>query len=171
MTDVTTAPDSRSPAGGASKGDVYVLNGPNLNLLGSREPEIYGRETLADIEAACGARCAELGYGLVFRQSNAEGALVDGVQDAAANGAALILNPGAYAHTSIALHDALRAVAIPKVEVHLSNVHAREAFRRRSYAAAACDGVLCGFGADGYALALDAAVRLIEKRLKNQPTG
>lgn len=143
---------------------IYILNGPNLNLLGAREPEVYGTATLTDIEAATKAHAAGLGLGVDFRQTNQEGTLVDWVQEAGARAAGLIVNPAAYTHTSIALHDALKAVALPKIELHLSNVHAREPFRRRSYASPAVTGVICGFGAAGYLLALDAIRRLIDNQ-------
>lgn len=143
---------------------AYILNGPNLNLLGTREPEIYGRETLADIEAAARAKAGKLGLSLEFRQSNHEGVLVDWVHEAGAKGAGLIINPGAYTHTSIALLDALKAVSLPKIELHLSNIHAREPFRRHSVTAAAANGVIMGFGAKGYALALDALDALLQGR-------
>lgn len=135
---------------------AFVLNGPNLNLLGTREPEIYGRESLADIEKAMQAQAADLGVDVEFRQSNSEGTLVDWVQEAGAKAGGLILNPGAYTHTSVALLDALTAISIPKIELHLSNIHAREEFRRRSLTAAAVDGVIMGLGANGYGLALTA---------------
>lgn len=142
---------------------IFVLNGPNLNLLGTREPEIYGTETLADIEAATKIRAGEFGLAAECRQTNAEGTLVDWVQQAAASSAGLIINPGAYTHTSIALYDALKAAAIPKIELHLSNIHAREAFRRHSVTAAAADGVIMGFGAAGYRLAVEALKSLLER--------
>ena len=142
---------------------IFVLNGPNLNLLGAREPEIYGSDTLADIETATKARAGELGLSAEFRQSNTEGTLVDWVQEADAKAAGLIINPGAYTHTSIALLDALQAASIPKIELHLSNIHAREAFRRQSVPASAVDGVIMGFGAPGYRLALEALKSLMER--------
>ena len=139
---------------------VYILNGPNLNLLGTREPEIYGSDTLGDIEARLGARSGETG--IVFRQSNHEGELVDWVQEASADAAALILNAGAYTHTSVALHDALRACNAPIIEVHLSNPAAREAFREQNFGAPLAKGTIAGFGAHGYELALEAALKLIK---------
>ncbi len=135
---------------------IYVLNGPNLNLLGSREPELYGRHSLADIEAACAARAKSHGLETVFRQSNQEGILVNWVQEARDNASGLILNAGAYAHTSIALMDACRSFGKPVIEVHLSNIFRREHFRRRTYISEAAVGVICGFGAHGYLLAIDA---------------
>ncbi len=143
---------------------IFILNGPNLNLLGAREPEIYGSDSLADIEASCAAAAKASGFSVDFRQSNTEGILVDWVQEAAAKGAGLIINPGAYTHTSIALLDALSAAGIAKIELHLSNIHAREEFRRRSVTASAVDGVIMGFGAAGYILALDALKSLLQKR-------
>ena len=140
---------------------VYVLNGPNLNLLGEREPEIYGYETLADIEAKTRAEGAKHSFKLEFRQSNNEGDLVDWVQEAAKSGAGLIINPGAYTHTSVALLDALSAIAIPKIELHLSNIHAREEFRRKSITAAGVDAALMGFGSLGYLMAIGAMANLI----------
>jgi len=140
---------------------VLILNGPNLNLLGTREPEIYGHETLADIEVRCGARATELGLSVECRQSNSEGQLVDWIQEARGRHAAILINPGAYSHTSIALLDALKAVDLPVVEVHLSNIHQRETFRNHSYVSKAALGVICGFGAEGYSMALSALARLL----------
>lgn len=142
---------------------AHILNGPNLNLLGAREPEIYGSTTLAEIEADCRKKAENLGLSLVFRQSNSEGELVDWVQAASAEAAGLIINPGAYTHTSIALLDALTAAEIPVIELHLSNIHAREPFRRCSVTAAAANGVIMGLGPAGYPLALDALESLINK--------
>lgn len=143
---------------------ILVLNGPNLNLLGSREPDIYGATTLAEIDAALAQRCARSGHQLDSFQSNAEHALIDRVHAAGREGVAFILiNPGAFTHTSIALRDALLGVNIPFIEVHISNVHAREPFRRRSYLSDVAVGVICGLGPQGYALALEAALtRLAE---------
>ncbi|HEV2747721.1 MAG TPA: type II 3-dehydroquinate dehydratase [Allosphingosinicella sp.] len=140
---------------------IFVLNGPNLNLLGTREPEIYGSDTLDDIAAALDERARELGVALDIRQSNHEGHLIDWLHEAAAAGAkAVILNAGAFTHTSIALHDAVKAIAVPVIEVHLSNPASREGFRRRSFIAPGALGTIAGFGALGYQLALDAAARL-----------
>jgi 3-dehydroquinate dehydratase-2 len=137
---------------------IYVLNGPNLNLLGTREPEIYGHETLDDIrrslESAAGGRTLE------FRQTNSEGILVDWIQEGSREGAAIILNAGAYTHTSVALHDALRACTVPVIEVHLSNPAAREAFRRNNYVAPAAMASIAGLGPRGYEVALEAALKL-----------
>lgn len=140
---------------------IFVLNGPNLNLLGTREPGIYGSETLDDIAAALTDRAAELGVELDIRQSNHEGHLIDWLQEAGASGAkAVILNPGGYTHTSVAIRDAVAAIEVPVIEVHLSNPDARESFRRRSLVAAVAKGSIKGFGAQSYILALDAAARL-----------
>ena len=140
---------------------IFILNGPNLNLLGLREPEIYGHDTLDDIAGACEDRARELGFDIEFRQSNHEGHLIDWLHEANADGArAVILNPGGYTHTSVALHDAVKAISVPVIEVHLSNPHAREPFRHRSYAGKAARGTIAGFGALGYLLALDAAAKV-----------
>jgi 3-dehydroquinate dehydratase-2 len=140
---------------------IYVLNGPNLNLLGVREPEIYGSETLDEIAGALEDRARELGLAIDMRQSNHEGHLVDWLHEANAEGAkAVILNAGAYTHTSVALHDAIKAITVPVIEVHLSNPQARESFRRRSFVAPVARGSIAGFGPLGYQLALDAAARL-----------
>ena len=138
---------------------LLLLHGPNLNLLGSREPEVYGRTTLADIDAALAAQAAAAGHVLEAFQSNAEHALVDRIQAAREDGTAFILiTPAAFTHTSVALRDALAAVAIPYIEIHLSNPHAREPFRQHSYFSDKAVGVVCGFGADSYRYALDAAL-------------
>lgn len=135
---------------------IFVLNGPNLNLLGTREPEIYGTTTLAEIEAGLHEHGKTIGFEIVFRQSNHEGMLVDWIQEARAAADGLILNAGAYTHTSIALRDALTALDIPIVEVHLSNLFRREEFRHHSHVSPVATGLICGFGAHGYRLALDA---------------
>jgi 3-dehydroquinate dehydratase-2 len=135
---------------------VHVLNGPNLNLLGTREPETYGHATLADIEARLSARCKKRGLALYFRQSNHEGDLVSWVQEAGRAGEPVILNAGAYSHTSIALYDAVKAAKTDIIEVHLSNIHARESFRHRSMISPVARGVILGFGALSYDLALEA---------------
>ena len=139
---------------------LYILNGPNLNMLGQREPEIYGASTLDDIETRCASLARAAKRALVFRQSNAEGTLVDWVQEAAQEACALILNAGAYTHTSIALHDALRLVPGPVIELHLSNPAAREGFRRTNYIAPVATASICGFGAMGYEMAVTAALAL-----------
>jgi 3-dehydroquinate dehydratase-2 len=140
---------------------IYVLNGPNLNLLGQREPEIYGGDTLDDIGNALADQAKELGFGIEVRQSNHEGHLVDWLHEANTQKAkAVILNAGALTHTSVALHDAVKAIAVPVIEVHLSNPHAREAFRHHSFVSPVARGVIVGFGKLGYQLALDAASRL-----------
>jgi 3-dehydroquinate dehydratase-2 len=140
---------------------IFVLNGPNLNLLGTREPEVYGSDTLDDIAGRLEDKARALGVTVDVRQSNHEGHLIDWLHEAQASGAkAVILNAGGFTHTSVALHDAVKAVATPVIEVHLSNPQARESFRRRSLVAAAARGTIAGFGALGYELALDAAARL-----------
>ncbi len=140
---------------------IYILNGPNLNLLGLREPEIYGHETLADIEARARAAVKSHGLELVFRQSNLEGELVTWIQEARTEAAALILNAGAYTHTSVAILDALKTLSIPAIELHLSNPHRREDFRHHSYVALGSTAVIAGFGPAGYELAVDAAAGMI----------
>ena len=140
---------------------VYVLNGPNLNLLGLREPEIYGHETLADVAADCARLAAELGFELRFHQSNAEHQIIDWVQEARTEAAGIVINPAAYTHTSIAIHDALRACACPIIEVHLSNVHAREPFRHHSYVSPVAAAVIAGCGTQGYDFALRRLARLL----------
>jgi len=135
---------------------ILILNGPNLNMLGFREPEIYGHDTLSDVEAACRAHAAKLGLAVDCRQSNHEGQLIDWVQEARTAFAGIVINPGAYSHSSIALLDALKAVEKPVVEVHLSNIHQRESFRHHSYVSQAAKGVICGLGVQGYLSALDA---------------
>ena len=139
---------------------VYVLNGPNLNLLGKRQPEIYGHETLADVEAAVGALAATLGIGVAFRQSNHEGQLIDWIHEAREAAAGIIINAGAFTHTSIAILDALKTCACPIIEVHVSNVHQRESFRHRSYVSLAATAVMAGFGTHGYELALRHVAKL-----------
>lgn len=141
---------------------VLILNGPNLNLLGQRQPEVYGRTTLADIEASCAAHAVDLKLDVAFIQSNHEGVMIDAVHAAKGVHAGLIINAGAYTHTSIALMDAVASVEIPMVEVHLSNIHARETFRHVSYLSKVALGQICGFGAQGYLMALDAlAARVV----------
>lgn len=135
---------------------VLVLNGPNLNLLGVREPGTYGSQTLADIEKLCKDEGKKLGLTVTAHQSNHEGELVTWIQEAMGKFDAIVINPAAYSHTSVAIHDAIRAVALPVVEVHLSNIHTREPFRHHSYVSAVALGVICGFGAAGYKLALSA---------------
>jgi 3-dehydroquinate dehydratase II len=137
---------------------VLFLNGPNLNLLGRREPEIYGRDTLADIEAQVRQRAAQLGAEIEFRQSNVEGELVAWIQQAKGQFDVIVLNAAAYTHTSIALRDAIAAVGVPTIEIHLSNVHAREDFRHKSLIAPVCRGQITGFGKKSYILALEASV-------------
>ena len=142
---------------------ILVLNGPNLNLLGRREPQVYGRETLADIEASCRSRAEALGLGLDWRQSNAEAELVEWIQQANGRFAAIVINAGAYTHTSIAILDALVAAEVPVFEVHLSNIFRREDFRHVSYVSRAATGVICGLGALGYELAIEAAAKMQER--------
>lgn len=140
---------------------IYVLNGPNLNMLGLRQPEIYGRDTLADVEKLCLAAAKRLGMAIVFRQSNHEGELVDWIQEARTHADGIVINAGAYTHTSVALLDALNAAEKPCVEVHLSNIHRREEFRHHSYISLAAKGMICGFGPKGYVLALEALADIV----------
>jgi len=148
---------------------VFVLNGPNLNLLGTREPAVYGAATLADVEKLCATACERHGFALRFHQSNHEGALVDWIHEAgrmhaAGELAGVIVNAGAYTHTSIALHDATKGTGITLIELHISNVHARESFRHHSYMAAAAKAVMCGFGVLGYGLAIDGLAQLLAQQ-------
>jgi 3-dehydroquinate dehydratase II len=144
---------------------VYVLNGPNLNLLGTREPKIYGRATLADVEKLCRATAKGLGLTVEFRQSNHEGEIVDWIQEARAKHAAgLLINPAGYSHSSVAILDALLTFAAPIIEVHISNIHAREPFREHSYISKAARGVICGFGINGYALAMTGLAAMIDAK-------
>lgn len=147
---------------------ILVLNGPNLNLLGVREPQTYGRETLADIEESCLERAAALDLAVDFRQSNHEGQLVDWIQEARESADGIVINAGAYTHTSIAILDALRACELPIIELHLSNIFGREPFRQHSYISAVARGVICGFGAQGYVLALDAIAYLLESEARSE---
>jgi 3-dehydroquinate dehydratase-2 len=142
---------------------IHILNGPNLNRLGLREPEIYGATTLADVEKKARDKAAELGFAIVFRQSNHEGVLVDWLHEAS-DSAGVVLNAGAYTHSSVALHDAIRAIDAPVIEVHLSNVFAREEFRHHSTLSAVAKGVICGFGADSYILAIEGIAGLQSER-------
>ncbi|MGX2997877.1 type II 3-dehydroquinate dehydratase [Streptomyces sp. JNUCC 64] len=144
---------------------IMVLNGPNLNLLGQRQPEVYGSATLADVEALCAAKAAELGGTVDFRQSNHEGELVDWIHEARLGHVGVVINPAAYSHTSVALLDALNACdGLPVVEVHISNVHRREAFRHHSYVSLRADGVIAGCGVQGYAFAVERVATLAAER-------
>jgi 3-dehydroquinate dehydratase-2 len=142
---------------------ILLLNGPNLNLLGLRQPEIYGRETLADVVAACTELGAELGLEVAAEQSNHEGALVDHIHAARGTAAGIVINPGAYSHTSIAILDGLNAFEGPVLEVHISNIHKREPFRHHSYVSSRAEGVIAGFGTEGYLLALRRMATLVKK--------
>lgn len=137
---------------------LLILNGPNLNLLGTRQPEVYGNTTLAEVEALCAAKATACGCDVTCLQSNHEGALVDAVQDARGHHDGIILNAGAYTHTSVALMDAISSVEVPVIELHLSNIHAREEFRHKSFIAPVAIGQICGFGPTGYALAIGAMI-------------
>lgn len=143
---------------------IYVLNGPNLNMLGLREPEIYGRDTLDDIRARAEARAKPLGIAIDFRQSNIEGELVNWVQEARSRASGIILNAGGYTHTSVALLDALQAAEKPVIEVHLSNIFRRDQFRQHSYVSLAATGIICGLGATGYELAIEAMAGILHRR-------
>ncbi len=140
---------------------ILVLNGPNLNLLGTREPETYGTASLSDIEEMVKAHAETLGCTVIFRQTNQEGTLVDWIQEGGKSADGIILNAAAYTHTSVALHDAIAAIETPVVEVHISNVFAREAYRHHSYVSDVAAGVICGFGPHGYILALDAVMGML----------
>ncbi|MEL7938802.1 MULTISPECIES: type II 3-dehydroquinate dehydratase [Pseudomonas] len=140
---------------------ILILNGPNLNLLGTREPATYGYETLADVEALCHARADELGLQVEFKQTNHEGQLIDWIHEARGRCAGIVINPAAWTHTSVAIRDALAAVELPVIEVHLSNVHKREEFRHHSFVSGIAVGVLAGFGSNGYRLALDHFAHLL----------
>ena len=142
---------------------VYILNGPNLNLLGKREPEVYGTDTLSDIMQVCRDQAEGLGLAIEAHQSNAEADLIEWVHEARTNASAIIINAGAYTHTSIALHDALRMADVPIIEVHLSNVYQREPFRHKSYISPVAHAVICGFGGHGYEMALEGVARLLSK--------
>ena len=143
------------------KKTVFVLNGPNLNLLGTREPAVYGAQTLADVEQLCQEACARHGFALEFRQTNHEGVLVDWIQEARTGHAGILINPGAYSHTSVAILDALSAVEVPIAEVHISNIHRREPFRHVSHIAPVAVGMIAGFGVTGYRLAIEALAERI----------
>jgi 3-dehydroquinate dehydratase-2 len=142
---------------------IHILNGPNLNMLGVREPHIYGQDTLADIEKRCAARTEAAGRGLVFRQSNHEGQLVDWIQEARTRAAAVIINPAGFTHTSVVIHDALKMLDCPVVELHLSNVHAREPWRKHSYVSLVATAMIAGFGSLGYELAVDAVLQMTRR--------
>lgn len=142
------------------KPTILILNGPNLNMLGTRQPDIYGSETLETIAASCADHAAKLGYETDFRQSNHEGELVTWIQQAGKMAAGIAINAGAYTHTSVAIRDALLTAAAPIIEVHLSNIYRRETFRHTSYISGVADGVLCGFGSQGYVMAIDAIHRI-----------
>jgi len=147
-----------------TKSTLLVLNGPNLNLLGTREPEIYGHTKLADIESNTTSHAKKQGYAIDFRQTNHEGVLLDWIQEAPAMASGIVLNAGALTHTSIALHDVIAAIDVPVIEVHISNVYARENFRHHSYISDVAAGVLCGFGPHGYILAIDALASMLRNQ-------
>ena len=141
---------------------IYILNGPNLNLLGHREPEVYGYTTLAEIEKMCAAQAAQYGLAIVFRQSNYEGEIVDQLQEARTSGSAVLINPAGYGHTSIAILDSIQALKIPVIEVHLSNIHKREPYRHLSYVSKGATGIVMGLGAQGYLRAIDAVAEILK---------
>jgi 3-dehydroquinate dehydratase-2 len=143
---------------------VYVLNGPNLNLLGKRQPHIYGHETLADVEADCQRLAAELNFALRFHQSNREYEIIDWIHEARETAGGIVINPAAFTHTSVAIADALSACAFPTIEVHISNVHRREPFRHHSYISGVASGIIVGFGTQGYTLALRRMAKLLEEK-------
>jgi 3-dehydroquinate dehydratase-2 len=146
---------------------IYVLNGPNLNLLGTREPEIYGRSSLKDVEKLCRNTAQAHGYAIEFRQSNHEGQIVDWIQEAGAKKAAgIVLNPAGLTHTSVSVHDAIKAIDVPVIETHISNIHAREPWRHRSYVSLVAKAIVCGFGIAGYALAIDGIAAMAGKKSK-----
>ena len=145
---------------------IYILNGPNLNLLGTREPDIYGADTLEMVEKKCAAKATTLGLSVDFRQTNIEGELVNWIHEARLKAHGILINAGAYTHTSVALHDALKAVNLPTVEVHLSNVYKRESFRHHSYISPAAHGVICGFGPQSYELALEGLSNILNATKK-----
>jgi len=141
---------------------IYILNGPNLNLLGEREPEVYGYTTLAQIGKMCAAQAAQYGLATVFHQSNREGEIVDQIQEARTGGSAVIINPAGYGHTSVAILDSLLALKIPVIEVHLSNIHRRDPFRAHSYVSKGATGIIMGLGAQGYLRAVDAVAEILK---------
>jgi 3-dehydroquinate dehydratase-2 len=143
---------------------IYIINGPNLNLLGTRETHIYGSDTIQDVERRCVARAHTHGFKISFLQSNHEGDLVDRIHEARENGLGIIINAGAYTHTSVALHDALRASDVPVIEVHLTNVYKREPFRHHSFISPVAAGVICGFGVQSYELAIDGLVEILARK-------
>lgn len=147
---------------------IYILNGPNLNLLGFREPEVYGYTTLAEIEKMCAVQAASHGLSIVFRQSNREGEIVDHLQEARTMGCAVIINPAGYGHTSVAILDSILALKVPVIEVHLSNIHRREAFRNHSYVSKGATGIVMGLGAQGYLRAVDAIAEILSQPSPSQ---
>ena len=147
---------------------IYILNGPNLNLLGVREPEVYGYDTLADIEKMCAVQAASHGLSIVFRQSNREGEIIDHIQEARTGACAMIINPAGYGHTSIAILDSILALKMPVIEVHLSNIHRRDPFRSHSYVSKGATGIVMGLGAQGYLRAVDAVAEILAPTIKSR---